>query len=29
VVAGHPARHATVPEHALRKKPLDTIASWL
>jgi len=29
VVAGHPAPDATVPDHALRKKPLDTIASWL
>lgn len=29
VVAGHPASDATVPDHALRKKPLDTIASWL
>lgn len=29
VVAGHPAADATVPAHALRKKPLATIASWL
>jgi len=29
VVAGHPAHDATVPEHALRKKPLSRIASWL
>ena len=29
IVAGHPAPDATVPPHALRKKPLDTIASWL
>ncbi|NCP17822.1 MAG: nitroreductase family protein [Erythrobacter sp.] len=29
VVAGHPAPDATVPEHALRKKPLSRIASWL
>ena len=29
IVAGHPAPDATVPSHALRKKPLDTIASWL
>ena len=29
VVAGHPAPEATVPEHALRKKPLEQIASWL
>ena len=28
VVAGHPARDAIVPDHALRKKPLETIASW-
>ena len=29
VVAGHPSPDATVPEHALRKKPLEQIASWL
>jgi nitroreductase len=29
VVAGHPDTDATVPDHALRKKPLDRIASWL
>jgi len=29
VVAGHPAENATVPLHALRKKPLAQIASWL
>lgn len=29
VVAGHPAPGATVPEHALKKKPIETIASWL
>lgn len=29
IVAGHPSREAIVPAHALRKKPLDTIASWL
>ena len=29
VIVGHPAVDATVPDHALRKKPLDTIASWL
>jgi nitroreductase len=29
IVAGHPARDATVPVHAMRKKPLDQIASWL
>ncbi|KLE32811.1 nitroreductase family protein [Aurantiacibacter gangjinensis] len=29
VVAGLPADDATVPEHAVRKKPLEQIASWL
>ena len=29
VVAGHPAKDATVPQHALKKKPLSQIASWL
>ena len=29
IVAGHPAPDATVPAHALRKKPLAQIASWL
>ncbi len=29
VVVGHPAPDATVPEHALTKKPLGQIASWL
>lgn len=29
VVAGKPATDATVPVHALSKKPLDAIASWL
>lgn len=29
VVAGHPASGATVPAHALRKKPLTQIASWI
>ncbi len=29
VVAGHPADDATVPEHALKKKPLKQISSWL
>ncbi|WP_435417711.1 nitroreductase family protein [Parerythrobacter aurantius] len=29
VVVGHPAPDATVPAHALRKKPLEQIASWL
>lgn len=29
VVAGHAAADATIPAHALRKKPLDRIASWL
>ena len=29
IVAGLPARDATIPEYATRKKPLDRIASWL
>ncbi|WP_379546957.1 nitroreductase family protein [Qipengyuania sp. DSG2-2] len=29
VVVGHPAEGATVPAHAMRKKPLSQIASWL
>ncbi|AUX69856.1 nitroreductase family protein [Porphyrobacter sp. HT-58-2] len=29
IVAGHPAADATVPTHALIKKPLEQIASWL
>lgn len=29
VVVGRPATDATVPLHALRKKPLDQITSWL
>ena len=29
IVAGHPAEHATIPEYATRKKPLEQIASWL
>jgi nitroreductase len=29
VVAGHPATEATVPAHAMIKKPLSQIASWL
>ena len=29
VVVGHPAPDATVPAHALRKKPLSQISSWL
>lgn len=29
VVAGHAAADATVPLHALRKKPLEQISSWL
>jgi nitroreductase len=29
VVVGHPAKDATVPAHALDKKPLSRIASWL
>jgi hypothetical protein len=29
IVVGRPAADATVPTHALRKKPLTQIASWL
>jgi iodotyrosine deiodinase len=29
VVAGHPAENSVVPLHALRKKPLEQISSWL
>ncbi|MCW3845749.1 nitroreductase family protein [Sphingomonas sp. LB-2] len=29
IVAGHPAADATVPAFALKKKPLEQIASWL
>ncbi len=29
IVVGHPAPGATVPDHALAKKPLEQIASWL
>ncbi len=29
IVVGHPAEGATVPAHALRKKPLEQISSWL
>jgi iodotyrosine deiodinase len=29
LVAGHPADGALVPRHALIKKPLDDVASWL
>jgi iodotyrosine deiodinase len=29
VVVGHPAPDATVPEHAVKKKPLSQIANWL
>lgn len=28
-VVGHPGAHASVPAHALRKKPLSQISSWL
>lgn len=28
VVAGHPADDATIPHHAMIKKPLDQITSW-
>jgi hypothetical protein len=29
IVAGLPASEAAVPAHALRKKPLEQIATWL
>ncbi|WP_431470940.1 nitroreductase family protein [Sphingosinithalassobacter sp. LHW66-3] len=29
IVAGHAAADATVPAHALRKKPLEQITSWI
>lgn len=29
IIAGHPAKDATVPEHALIKKSLDDISSWI
>ena len=29
IVVGHPAADARVPRHALRKKPLDRVSSWL
>ena len=29
LVTGYPAEGATVPDHALIKKPLDSIASWI
>ena len=29
IVVGHPAKDASVPAHAVTKKPLDQIASWL
>ncbi|MBH5322528.1 nitroreductase family protein [Aurantiacibacter sediminis] len=29
IVAGLPGENATVPDHAIRKKPLSQIASWL
>jgi hypothetical protein len=29
VVVGKPAKDATVPTHALKKKPLEQISSWL
>ena len=29
VVVGHPSKDATVPAHAVNKKPLSQIASWL
>jgi nitroreductase len=29
VVVGHPAPDATVPAHAVQRKPIDAIASWI
>ncbi|MET0307971.1 MAG: nitroreductase family protein [Sphingomonas sp.] len=29
IVAGHPAQDATIPAHALEKKPLEQISTWL
>lgn len=29
IVVGHPAADATVPDHAVQKKPLEQISSWL
>ena len=29
VVVGHPTDDATVPAHAVKKKPLSQIASWI
>lgn len=29
IVTGHPGEDATVPDHALRKKPLEQIVTWL
>ena len=29
IVVGHPAAEATIPLHAIQRKPLDQIASWL
>lgn len=29
IVVGHPAKDATVPVHAVQRKPLDGISSWL
>ena len=29
LVVGHPEPGATIPTHALRKKPLAQISSWL
>ena len=29
VVVGHPRPDAAIPTHALRKKPLAQISSWL
>lgn len=29
IVVGHPAAEATVPLHAIQRKPIDQIASWI
>jgi hypothetical protein len=29
LVAGYPAPDATIPVHAMNKKPLATVSSWL
>jgi hypothetical protein len=29
IIAGHPAEDAVIPTHAIEKKSLEQIASWL